>query len=124
MKNLTEHFKNALIERSDRSAWDKGVTLYALELLETISETDQEISNIKDLERAILGGALSWHEYSYGGCALIYDADIAARLCSPSEYKRSREGERRPNSREEWLDVQARALKQAYTRLSRIYNRR
>ena len=44
---------------------------------------------------------------------MIYDGDIAERLCCPSELKKTRNGERRPNSREEWLDVQARALRQA-----------
>jgi hypothetical protein len=52
-------------------------------------------------------------QYSYGGCSLIYDCDIAERLCSPSELKRTRDGERSPNAKEEWLDVQARALYQA-----------
>ncbi|HZK45919.1 MAG TPA: hypothetical protein VFD34_06795, partial [Clostridia bacterium] len=68
----------------------------------------------------LLNGADNWNQYSYGGSALIYDGDIAERLCSPSEYKRSREGERRPNSREEWLDVQARALNQAANMIIRL----
>lgn len=49
--------------------------------------------------------------------ALIYNGDIAKLLCSPSELKRTRNGERRPNNREEWLDTQARALAQAAKRL-------
>lgn len=68
----------------------------------------------------MLNGADSWSQYSWGGSALIYDGDIAERLCSPSEYKRSREGERRPNSQEEWLDVQARALFQAANMIIRL----
>ena len=51
-----------------------------------------------------------WSAYSWGGCSLIYNGDIAARLCCPSELARTRNGDRRPNSREEWLDTQARAL--------------
>ena len=47
----------------------------------------------------------------------MYDGDIAAALCTPSELKKTRNGERRPNSREEWLDVQARALHQAFLRM-------
>ena len=66
-----------------------------------------------DFSRALLNGASDWSAYSYGGSSLIYNGDIAARLCCPSELKKTREGERRPNSREEWLDVQARALAQA-----------
>lgn len=47
----------------------------------------------------------------------MYDGDIAAALCTPSELKKTRNGDRRPNSREEWLDVQARALRQAFRRV-------
>ena len=68
----------------------------------------------------LLNGADSWGQYSWGGCSLIYNGDIAERLCSPSEFKKCREGERRPNAREEWLDTQARALYQACNRIKRI----
>lgn len=92
-----------------RSAWGRGVKAYALELLEDWDEAGREYLTEGDL----LNGARDWGEYSWGGCSLIYDADIAERLCTPSELKRTRGGERRPNSREEWLDVQTRALFQA-----------
>lgn len=69
----------------------------------------------------MLNGARDWSEYSYGGCSLIYDGDIAERLCTPGELKRTRHGERRPNSREGWLDVQARALSQACSRVIHAY---
>ena len=97
--------------RKDRSAWEKGVTVYALELLENITETE-----IITKER-LLNGAENWEEFSWGGCSLIYDYDIAERLCTPSELKKTRNGERRPNARESWLDTQARALFQACNRI-------
>lgn len=113
-----------LIEaRKDRSAWDKGVTAYALELLEDLAELAEcgdlpadaaEMLKPRALREKMLNGAANWKEYSWGGSALIYDGDIAKRLCCPSELKRTRNGERRPNSRERWLDVQARALFQAF----------
>ena len=81
---------------------------------------DGELSAVADLKKEVLNGAANWREYSYGGCALIYDADIAERLCSPSEYKRTREGQRAPNSRETWLDVQARALGQAASLIATV----
>jgi hypothetical protein len=65
----------------------------------------------------MLNGAQDWDEYSYGGCSLIYNGDIAKRLCTPSELKRKRYGELNPNSRENWLDVQARALFRAQNRI-------
>ena len=98
--------------RKARSAWDKGVTLYALELLDNLRDLPAA-DNRQEIKKALLNGTSDWREYSWGGCSLIYNGDIAERLCSPSELKRCRGGEWRPNRREEWLDVQARALFQA-----------
>lgn len=123
MKAYNE-IKKELEARKDRSAWNKGVTMYALELLEEYRERaayeGREAADRTEFKTWLLNGADSWESYSYGGSSLIYNGDIAERLCCPSEYKRTREGERRPNSHEEWLDVQARALYQAACRLSRI----
>ena len=123
MKAYNE-IKKELEARKDRSAWSKGVTVYALELLEEYQERaayeGREAADRAEFKAWLLNNADSWESYSYGGSSLIYNGDIAERLCCPSEYKRTREGERRPNSREEWLDVQARALYQAACRLSRI----
>ena len=111
--------------RKDRSAWNKGVTLYAWDLLDEIQERanheHKEPENADELKEYALNGAESWEQYSLGGSALIYNGDIAERLCSPSELKKTRNGERRPNSREGWLDTQARALFQAYNRIRRIF---
>lgn len=68
-----------------------------------------------ELTEAVLpNGAADWSQYSYGGCALIYDGEIAETVCTPSELRCKRGGELQPNSRETWLDVQARALSQAW----------
>ena len=108
----------------NRSAWDRGVKLYAYDLLDQLQEAQDggyfDLSRILEpryLRTALLNGAPSWDEYSWGGSALIYNGDIAERLCTPSELKKTRNGERRPNSREEWLDTQARALRQAANRI-------
>lgn len=111
--------------RNDRSAWDKGVTLYALELVEELRERaaykGRSPEPGKECREWMLNGAQDWDAYSWGGSALIYNSDIAERLCCPSEFKKTRNGERRPNSREEWLDTQARALYQACNRVARLY---
>ena len=91
-----------------KSAWRKGVEMYTQELREHLTD-----NNLVATKENLLNGARNWSEYSYGGCSLIYDADIAERLCSPSELKRKKGGDLRPNSRETWLDCQARALSQA-----------
>lgn len=100
----------------NRSAWSRGVNAYADDMLDDLLNWYPEAverGTRSEVENALLNGAKNWSEYSWGGCALIYNSDIAARLCTPSELKKTRNGERRPNSREEWLDVQARALHQA-----------
>lgn len=123
MKDISE-IKKALENRNDRSAWNKGVTLYAFELLNEYEERAKYVKrnaeSRKEFKEWILNGADNWNAYSWGGCSLIYNGDIAERLCTPSELKRCHDGERRPNRREEWLDTQARALSQAAHRLSSI----
>ena len=105
-----------------RSAWSRAVHAYAVELVEGL-ESSADLSNETLLRKALLNGAGDWQQYSEGGCALVYDADIAERLCSPSELKRVRGGERQPNSRETWLDCQARALGQAANLVRRAYRK-
>lgn len=119
-----ENARQALEARTDNSARKRGVNVYALELLESLTEyaaggyiTAEQLTTRSGIREALKNGAPSWPAYSSGGYSLIYDGDIAARLCTPSELKRTRDGERNPNSRETWLDVQARALSQAAARV-------
>jgi hypothetical protein len=105
-----------------RSAWSRAVHAYAIELVEGL-ESSADLSNETLLRKALLNGASDWQQYSEGGCALVYDADIAERLCSPSELKRTRNGERQPNARENWLECQARALAQAASLVRRAYRK-
>ena len=119
---------NALDNTKARSAWNRGVLAYAWELFDTLGEAElREITALLEngdysggyvaFKNAVLNGADSWGQYSWGGCSLVYDTDIAKRLCNPSELKRTHNGTRRPNAREEWLDTQERALTQASLRL-------
>ena len=106
-----------------RSAWKKGVVEYALDILDGLDEVIIIKDNKKifeELKVICLNGADSWNAYSWSGCAEIDDSVIAQRLCTPSELKKTKYGERRPNSREEWLDTQARALGQAFRLIYRI----
>lgn len=102
-----------------RSAWDRGVKAYALEILADLPD-NVNYGTIESLRADMLNGADSWKMYSWGGCSLVYNEDIAKRLCTPSELKKTRNGERRPNANEEWLDCQARALWQAAYRIEWI----
>ena len=95
-----------------RSAWAKGVKWYALNLVEKSYKQDTNI--VKVNMSVYLNGAETWKEYSYGGCALVYDYDIAKRLCTPGELRKTDFGHKQPNGSVTWLDVQARALYQAH----------
>lgn len=109
IKNLIEKIK----KEKTRSAWSKGVKDYALELAESLYESDfEKICNIRLLKKALLNGADSWLQYSEGGCSLIYDSDIAKRLCNKSELKRFNGGLNSPKNKT-WIIIQARALNQA-----------
>lgn len=121
---LADTIRAELNARHDRSAWDKAVTLYALDLLEDVQEGADNMERLPldgaELEQWALNGASCWEQYSNGGCSICYNADIAARVCTPSELKRKHGGAYEPNSRETWLDVQARALYQACNRIRTI----
>lgn len=105
-------------ERPERSTWGRGVQAYAVEIAETLADQAHEVEPTRAaIEPVALNGARDWGQYSWGGCSLCYDEDIAKLLCTPSELKRKRNGALPPNSREEWLDVQARALTQALRRV-------
>lgn len=124
--NIFEQLTKALEAKKDRSAWDRGVNLYALELVENLEGRAAYEGRTpepgKECREWMLNGAKDWNEYSWGGSSLIYNGDIASRLCTPSELKKTRGGDRRPNSHEDWLDVQARALWQAGNRAARAYS--
>lgn len=118
MKTI-EKLRTALEAEPARSAWKRGVKEYALELIEEMDDGREFYGSPADW-KALLNGASDWQQYSDGGCALIYDSDIAERLCSPSELKKCRGGDWAPNRRETWIDVQARALKQAARMVCRL----
>ena len=105
-----------------RSYWAKGVKAYAIDMVESI-EYKKEVSP-RFIKSELLNGASDWNQYSEGGCSLIYNKDIAERLCTPSELKRLTRSDGslkdRPNSRENWIQCQARALFQACELVSHI----
>lgn len=126
-KNIIEAIRTHVEAQRTRSAWQRGVKAYAFDLLDDLDEAIEygnidldDLASPKLLTMALLNGADGWASYSWGGSSLIYDRDIAERLCCPSDFKRSHEGQYRPNKYEEWLDTQARALTQASRMICRI----
>ena len=119
MKNF-EELKKRVEAYEATSAWSRGIKEYASDLLDHVEEgikgdwfSDENILSPNLLKKELLNGAADWLEYSEGGCALVYDKDIAERLCTPSELKQKKGGRLQPNSKETWLELQARALAQA-----------
>lgn len=127
MKKL-EEIRTAIEAQKTRGAWAAGVKVYALEILDTIEERSEyeghEPESMEELTDYALNGAKdhqkpndiyrAWSVASWGGSYLIYDGDICRRLCNATEQKKTDNGNKQPNAREQWLDVQARALYQAY----------
>lgn len=126
--NYTVPMVKAIYDRcqfSQRSAWSRGVREYAEELLDRLEEyitvDHATVSSVPELEELLLNGAEDWTRYSFGGCALIYNGDIATRLSSPSELKRTDYGNKRPNMYESWVQCQGRALYQAAGIIKKAY---
>lgn len=123
MSNINTHELHLAVldeinKNPERSAWGRGVQAYMDEIAYTIADQVHEVEPTRAaIEHIALNGARDWSQYSWGGCSLIYDEDIAKLLCPPSTLKRKRNGALPPNSSEEWLDVQARALAQACRRV-------
>lgn len=111
----------------NRSKWTRGVQIAADELLEKLGGRICGVPTAEELwERLIVPTAvpLSAHNrayefarlWSFGGCALICDEDIAERYSTHAEIRRLRRADgslRQPNREETWLELQARALHQA-----------
>ena len=116
IKELIKKLEN----QKPRSKWDKGVVNYSIMILEKIQDDHDHINgdiSFRELETLLLNGAESWVKYSWGGNALINNEDIAQMLATPFELKKTCNGKKRPNRREEWLDTQARALLQAVNKI-------
>lgn len=114
---MFEYLKKAIEASNARSAWARGVKEYAMDLTEELEYRadyeERRPDNMNELRRWLLNGAADWKQYSEGGCALIYNGDIARRMCTASELKKTDNGRKDPNPRESWIDVQSRALYQA-----------
>jgi len=112
-----------------RSAWEKGVKVYALELIdeyvfEGLKITDKSVEIGPVTEKDLLNGADNWSHYSYSGCSLCYDEEICERLCTESEKKRTHNGATKPRGYDDWLDMQRSALERAARIVLRAANRR
>lgn len=108
-----------------RSAWGRGVQGYASLILEDIIDyTPETITSVFELKDICLNGAKDWKQYAEGGGGLVYDDTIIKTLATPSEIKRLRYkegGYRQPEPGVTWIDVEARALFQAWQLIKDVY---
>lgn len=107
-KNLRE-LKNS---KKRISTWKKAIFTYARELVDGAEEK----LTYENCEKVLLDGADNWHRYSWDGFTLEHDYDIAKRLCTPSQFKKHYGywGIKEPNKKEDWKDIQAKALYEAF----------
>ena len=134
-------------QKPARSHWERAVIADAIDMLhdaiEELRDTPEEAPRdltalTANLLHVSVSTLKSWggddghngirsvyrcaHKSSWGGSHLCYNYDIARHYCTPSELKRTRDGERRPNAREDWLDVQARAIYQALSKIRHLWS--
>ena len=116
---LLEQLKS---EKPARSAWGRGVQAAAVEIVESVDYIDELPASYKPFERALLGGARDWSQYSWGGCSLCCNVEIAERYMTPSGLKRYMAPGHEASEGfggEQLLDMQARALRAACRRAYR-----
>lgn len=122
MSNITK-IKTWVENEPCRSKWDRAVKDYALEMISQCDKTN--ITSYKQLLNHV--DAKNMDDYaiakalSEGGCFEICDADIAKRLCTPSELKQvtRKDGTVKDPPHESWIDAQTRAVYQAILLLER-----
>ena len=100
-----------------RSAWMRGVVTIAEMIIEKAETEEIEAKEITTIAR---DGAVNFQQAVYGGCYLTYDQQIAEAFCNKTELKRTHNGTKYPNAKENWLDVQHRGLIQAVLLLEKL----
>lgn len=123
MKTTTTAILDELNARKCRGTWDNAVNAYAVELVESLDDWDKQPESVEELREMLLNGAPDWSAYSWGGSSLVYNWDIAERLCTPSELRRltRKNGTLNDSPRGvHLLEHQARALRQAAGRVECI----
>lgn len=122
MENIyTEELRKLVEEIPNTSAYKRGIKKYTDELLDNLEEKAQSYERLpkdeNELESWLLKGARNWGDYSWRGYSLIYNGDIAERLCTPSEFREKDGGRLAPSRYKTWFDEQSMALCHAYLRI-------
>lgn len=88
--------KRKVEEHKARSCYDKGVKLYALELLEKLKDRwgNGAITDKTELDTMLKNGCATWLAYSNSGSTLYSNYDIAERLMTPTELRHCNYGKK------------------------------
>ena len=112
-----ETIRKAIEAMIPRSAWDRGVKAYALDILREFDEwrefSESQGETLPNMdEHTALNGAKDWKQWSEGGCGLVYNHAIAERLYTPARVARLPKGF-------DGLAEEVRAVKRAWQLISR-----
>lgn len=106
IKTMVTNLKNIAIVANEvnniktRSAWAKGVKVYAKMHLENFAYFCSYDEDVEFNEETILNGAYSWQHWSESGLGLCDNQQIAETLCTPTELKLTKNGMKEPNKKE------------------------
>ena len=115
--------KTWIENESYRTHWKRAVRDYALWIISKCAKKD--ITSYKELLNHVDAARMTDYALakalSEGGCFEIRNADIAKRLCTPSQLKRvmHKDGTIRDLPDASWIDVQTHAIYQAIFLLKR-----
>lgn len=104
-----------------KSQWTKAKEALKEMILDNIEEFEKDIKDYKTLKIAVLNGAENFKEASYNGNFLIYNYDLAKLFCTPKQLEKLEARKQFPQGigGESWLDIQARAIVQAFREIAR-----
>lgn len=125
MVKLNQILKSLKQMKLQRSKWMRVVHADAIAIISNLIDDgkDCEVKSAKHLETLMLCGAENWKRYSEGchGVCVPSDVEIACKYSTNTELKLTKCGHKRPNSRETWIEVQERGLRQSYFLCKEIY---
>lgn len=75
-----EELERVIKQRETYNSWGNAVKDYALELVARLREAGYNKLDAHCPMCYLLDGAVDWRAYSYGGCSLIYEEDIACTI--------------------------------------------
>lgn len=104
-----------------KTQWAKAKETLKNMILENIKEFEKDIKDYETLKKAALNGADDFKQASWDGNYLIYNYELAELFCTPKQLERLENRKQFPHGigGQSWLDIQARALIQAFREIAK-----